>query len=191
MISLTVSSGLRALCAVCLLSVPALGAIKAEPQPIPELRPPTGKLPEPEPAPPQWPWFVAAAALAAAGILLWPRGSAPKISEPPVTRARRELQALRHPDPFTLGRIVREYFIASRRLSGPGITFEELATALAEDPRWTPLLQDRFRRIADPIEIAKFAPKATPADLERVRDDALALIADADTLHRPPVPAPQ
>jgi hypothetical protein len=42
--------------------------------------------------------------------------------------------------------------------------------------------------LADPLEIAKFAPGSSSADLNAVRERALAWIEETDALTRPAVP---
>jgi hypothetical protein len=186
---------LRILLAIlALTALPAFGAIKKEGDPsavaqgpIPELKPPQGVLPE-EPAQRNWwAWVIAGACFAAAAAILWPRRATPVAKELPFVRATRELQRHRHPDPVLLGAILREYFVASFPVPGPGQTFQEMAAHLAAHPRTTPAIQARFTRMADPLEIAKFAPHATPQDMERLRDEALEWLVEAEEIRRPPV----
>jgi hypothetical protein len=181
--------------ALCASDHVARAAIKSENEPanagIPELRPPHGPIEEPLDQKAHWPWFVAAGALAAGAILLWPRKPRVVVHDSPAVTARRALAELRHPDPVVLGQILREYIIATHAVPGPGQTFEQLARVLEQDPRWTPALRQRFRELADPLEIAKFAPGATAGDLQVLRERALSLIEDADALNRPAVPLPQ
>jgi hypothetical protein len=161
-------------------------AIKSEG--IPDLRPPRGMLEEPEEERSHWPFFVAVGCLAVGVILLWPRKRRIIHVEPPAAIARRALQEARHPGPVGLGQILRDFIIATHAVPGPGQTFEQLAAVLAADPRWTPAMREKFKRLADPLEIAKFAPHAGPANLEHLRDEALALIEEADASQRPAVP---
>lgn len=172
--------------ALCAMTFDAGAAIKSEG--ISPLLPPQGPIEEPLVERVRWPWFVAAGCLVVSAILLWPRQKRVIPSEPPATRARRQLRELRPLNPVTLGAILREYVIATHAVPGPGQTFDELAIVLAGDPRWTPSLRERFRKIADPLEIAKFAPGESAANLEALRDEALAVVEEADALHRPPVP---
>jgi hypothetical protein len=172
--------------ALCGPAAKLSGAIKSEG--IPELRPPRGTLEEPIEERSHWPFFVALGCLVAGVILLWPRKARIISAEPPAAIARRALKDARHPGPVALGQILREFIIATHAVSGPAQTFEQLAAVLAADPRWTPALREKFKRLADPLEIAKFAPDAGAADLEQLRSEALALIEEADALQRPPVP---
>jgi hypothetical protein len=162
-------------------------AIKTEP--IPPLRPPGGSLEEPMEVRAHWPWFVAAGCLAVSAILLWPRKQRIVFRAAPASIARRALTELRKPDAVALGQILRNYIIATHAVPGPGQTFEQLAAVLEADNRWTPALRERFRRLADPLEIAKFAPGATVTDLEQLHEEALGLVEQSDALQRPPIPA--
>jgi hypothetical protein len=175
--------------AFCGANAGANAAIKSEG--IPELRPPRGPIEEPLEERAQWPWFVAAGCLAASAILLWPRKPRVIATEAPAATARRALQELGRPDPLALGQILRDYVIATHAVPGPGQTFEQLSAVLDLDPRWTPALRERFRQLADPLEIANFAPGATLGDFHVLRDRALTLIEEADALQRPPVPVPR
>jgi hypothetical protein len=161
-------------------------AIKTEA--IPDLRPPIGPMDAVDQDKPIWPWIGGAILVIAAAVFAWPRKSEPKPADPPAARARREIVEMRPIRAERLGEITRRYFAETLTVPGPALTFDELAAILAQDPRWTPLLKEKFRRIADPLEIARFAPVATEANLEELRDEALALIAAADELHRPAVP---
>lgn len=166
-------------------------AIRAEKQDeeIPPLRPPRGVLQEVPKQSDRWPWFVAAGLLVVSAALMWPRietKAAPK--ETPRARAARELRDLRHPDANTLGTILREYVLTTIPGSAPGQTFTEIAAALEKDLRWTPGLRARFRKLADPIELAKFSLESSPVAFDKLRDEALELITEVDALSRPPVP---
>src|SRR5215207_903940 len=135
----------------------AHAAIKSEKDgPIPELRPPQGPMAEPIDERAHWPWFVAVGCLVVSAILLWPRKPRLTITESPAIAARRKLGELRQADPVALGQILREYIVATHRVPGPGQTFQQLAKVLEDDSRWTPALRERFRELADPLEIAKF-----------------------------------
>ena len=175
--------------AVCASGSDAGAAIKQEP--IPPLLPPEGELKEPAIERVQWTWYVAAGCLIVSSLLLWPRKPRPVFTEDPATRARRKLRELRPPEPVALGAILREYVVATHKVPGPGQTFEELAAYLERDMRWTPALRGRFRKLADPVEIAKFAPGAPALDLEAIREEALSIVESVDALQRPPVPAPR
>ena len=173
--------------ALCAAAFDAGAAIKQET--IPPLEPPQGQLKEPAIERVQWPWYVAAGCLVVSSLLLWPRKPRPVFTEDPATRARRKLRELRPPDPVALGAILREYVVETHQVPGPGQTFEELAAYLERDLRWTPALRARFRKLADPVEIAKFAPGAPELNLEAIREEALSIVETADALQRPPVPA--
>ena len=178
--------------ALCVATGAAQAAIKSEKsQGIPELRPPQGPIAEPVDARAQWPWFVAAGCLVMSAILLWPRRAAVVNTEAPAVTARRALKELRQPDPVALGQILRTYIIATHAVPGPGQTFQQLADVLDRDARWSPALRERFRQLADPIEIAKFAPDAAASDWHDLRQRALALIEESDALNRPAVPVPR
>jgi hypothetical protein len=182
----------RALVATAILALcgpaPRLhAAIKSEG--IPDLRPPRGILEEPSEERSHWPFILAVGCLAVGVILLWPRKQRVTHVEAPAAVARRALQGNRHPGPVGLGQILRDFIIATHAVPGPGQTFEQLAAILAADPRWTPAMRERFKRLADPLEIAKFAPAAGAANLEHLREEALALIDEADASQRPPVPS--
>ena len=97
---------------------------------------------------------------------------------------------MRNPDASSIGDLLRGYMTHAFGAPGPGQTFEELAALLGRDPRWTPVLKERLRRLIDPLEIARFAPRATPADMEKLRQEALTLLADAESLRHPPVVQP-
>ena len=170
----------------------AQAAIKSEKsEGIPELRPPQGPVAEPVDEHAQWPWFLAAACLVTSAILLWPRKPAVVNTEAPAVTARRALSELRRPDPVAIGQLLRTYIIATHAVPGPGQTFQQLTDVLERDARWSPALRERFRQLADPIEIAKFAPDPTTSDWQELRVRALALIEESDALNRPAVPAPR
>jgi hypothetical protein len=171
---------------LCIAAHDARAAIKSEG--IPPLQPPQGKLEEPLVERVHWPWFIVAGCHVAGAILMWPRKRRVQVKEDPAVCARRQLRDLRHPSPVAIGAILREYIIATHAVPGPGQTFDQLARVLAADPRWTLALRDRFQQLADPLEIAKFAPGASAVNFEPLRDEALALIEAADALQRPPVP---
>ena len=135
-----------------------------------------------------WPWFIAMGCLVVSAILLWPRKPRLTIPESPAVVARRKLGELRQADPVALGQILRDYIVATHKVPGPGQTFQQLEKVLEDDSRWTPALRERFRELADPLEIAKFAPGASSADLNALRERALAWIEEADALTRPAVP---
>jgi hypothetical protein len=175
--------------AFCAAASDAGAAIKQEP--IPPLLPPQGQLKEPAIDRVAWPWYVAAGCLIVSSLLMWPRKPRPVFTEDPATRALRKLREIRPPEPVALGAILREYVVATQRVPGPGQTFEELAAHLERDLRWTPALRARFRKLADPVEIAKFAPGAPALNLEAIREEALSIVESADALQRPPVPAPR
>ena len=172
--------------AIWLLLPTLQAAIKTEE--IPELKSPQGALPDEVEQRTYWAWLVAGVWVTGAIVLLLLRRKpAPTAIETPYARAIRELNALRDPEPVVIGDILRRYITETFPNPGPGQTFEELATLLARDPRWTPALRERLRLLIDPLEIAKFAPPGNPADLQRLRGDASALLTDLDALHRPPV----
>lgn len=176
--------------AICAAAGATQAAIKSEKsEGIPDLRPPQGPMAEPIDARAQWPWFVAAGCLLASAFLLWPRKPRVVSTEAPAATARRALSELRQPDPVALGQILRTYIIATHAVPGPGQTFQQLAAVLERDSRWSPALRERFRQLADPIEIAKFAPGAATSDWHALRERALALIEESDALTRPAVPA--
>lgn len=169
----------------------AQAAIRAEKDDdnIPPLHPPRGMMQEVTKEPDRWPWYVAAGLLAVSAVLMWPRAEATSTpKETPRARAARELRDLRHPDAITLGGILREYFLTTIPGALPGQTFPEIAAALDKDLRWTPGLRARFRKLADPIELAKFSPEGSTAAFDQLRDEALELITEVDALNRPPVP---
>lgn len=176
----------RMLCAVLAIAgtVPGLAAIQQEE--IPPLKPAQGALTEPEPEKPVWPWVIAAVAVPVVLFLAWPKGRRQVPVEPPDVRAGRELQALTTPDANALGAILRRYFTSVYPVPGPGQTFEELARLLAQQPRWTPLLTERLHRLTDPLELARFAPSAAPADMARLREEAQSFIRDLESLRQPP-----
>jgi hypothetical protein len=170
------------------LAMSASAAIKTEP--IPELKPPRGVLKEVSKRRSALPWIAAAACLAGAAVLLLPVRRKPQPVESLYDRTARELRGLREPDPQKIGELLRAYICEAFGAPGPGQTFEELAALLTNDPRWTPLLKERLRRVIDPLEIARFAPAGTPADMEKLREEALALLANAESLRHPPVVQP-
>lgn len=174
----------------CCASQISFAAMTKSEDEIPALAAPRGAmdaLPQQEKA--QWEWYLAAALLAVGAALAWPRrAKKTKPLEPPCDRARRALRELQKPDATALGRIVREYAVATLPGARIGNTFADLAALMDADLRWTPGLRGRFRKLADPIEIAKFAPNATPLAFEQLRDEALTLISEADALSRPTVP---
>jgi hypothetical protein len=175
--------------AIWLLLPPLHAAIKTED--IPDLKSPQGRMPDEFEKRSYLPWlFGGACVTGAIALLLWQRKPVPAPTETPYARAVRELNALRDPEPVVIGDILRRYITETFPNPGPGQTFEELATLLAHDPRWSPALRERLRLLIDPLEIAKFAPPGNPANLQRLREDASALLADLDSLHRPPVISP-
>lgn len=168
--------------AVFLFPLLAHGAIKEEP--IPELKPPAGRLEVKEITKPSRLWLLAPAGGLAAGlvILLLRRKEAP-LPVPPATRARRDLVALNgRGDAAAVARVFREYVEAALGVRGRSATVEEMVAALSCHPGWSDALGEGVRRFMDPVELAKFAPQVPAPPVERVVEEAMGLVTEIETM---------
>jgi hypothetical protein len=169
--------------AAFLIAGSAFAAIK--PEPIPDLKPPRTALPD-EPAEDRaWPWIAVGAGLLIATIAaLLPRKRVVPV-EHPYERAARELRAMEGggADAATVLAIFQRYTAAVLPLPGRGLTSDELCAFLARHPRWTAENTVRFRRLFDPVELAKFAPVPPPPG-DPVVAEALAMLNLVEDLRR-------
>lgn len=145
-----------------LAALPAWSAIKLDPGPIPELRPPREELP------PQMenkgndllPWFIAVgiAAVVAAVLASRPKKQALPPT-PPYTIARQQLQQLngRSATMVAVSAILRAYLLDAFQIPARGATSSELIGWLTDHPCWDTQLSPEIEAIFDTADVMKFA----------------------------------
>ena len=168
--------GLRALVAV-ILTLSASAAIKLDPGPIPELRPPREELP---PAAERkqrdlLPWFIGTGIIAviAAALAARPR-KLPPLPTPPYTIARRRLEELTGitATPVAISAILRDYLLDAFRIPARGATPGELIGWLSAHPRWDTQMSSEASALLEACDVAKFSPTPPenhPVEVEQTR----------------------
>lgn len=164
--------------AFLLLTLSASAAIKLDPGPIPELRPPREELP---PAverkhPDLLPWFIATGIIAvvAAALAARPR-KLPPPPTPPYTIARRRLEELNGvtATPVAISAIFREYLLDAFHIPARGATPDELLGWLSAHPRWDTQMSSEASALLEACDLAKFSPtppETHPVAIEQTRN---------------------
>jgi len=141
-----------------------LGAIKKDPGPIPDLKPPHGTIPFdlPEHLVFNGALIVAILALVVGRIVQLRRPRVVPPPELPIAIARRELAVVTDEAPLAAcTQIVRRYALAAFDLGPEGLTSEEVSARYAEHPAAD---EDSFKVLRDFLsgsDLARFAPIAT------------------------------
>lgn len=167
-----------------LLLFPALACAAIKEEPIPELKPPTGilKLEEVKKESRRWLiWPLSGLAVGIAILLLTKQPPPPPI--PAAVRARKALAELNGKgDTAGVARVFREYVESAMKMRGRSATVDEIVDALTERAALTDDIGERVRCFLDPVELATFAPEVPAPPVERVIEEATALIEKLETI---------
>lgn len=164
--------------AIGLVALPMFAAIKLDPGPIPELRPPREELP---PAAERkqrdlLPWFIGTGIIAVVAAVLAARPrKLPPLPTPPYTIARRRLEELTGTTatPVAISAIFREYLLDAFRIPARGATPGELIEWLSAYPRWDTQMTSEASALLEACDVAKFSPRPPeehPAIIEQTRN---------------------
>ena len=166
--------------AFLLLCLSASAAIKRDPGPIPELRPPRGEVPASvEKKEDLRPWFIGAGILAVLAAILASRPKKlPPAPLPPYVNARKQLETLDSSTatPLAISKVVRIYLLDAFQIPARGATSAELLQWLSAHPKWDTQLASDTDAFLDSCDEAKFAPAPPPGHPATI-EKALALIA--------------
>ena len=169
-----------ALIALLLTCISAVAAIKRDPGPIPELRPPRGEVSASVEKKDDFrPWFIGAGILAVLAAFLASRPKKlPPPPLPPYVNARKQLESLEAATatPLAISKVLRTYLLDAFQIPARGATSAELLQWLSAHPNWDTQLAADTGAFLDSCDEAKFAP-APPAEHPATIDKALALIA--------------
>ena len=145
-----------------LAALPAWSAIKLDPGPIPELRPPREALSAQveNHTNDLLPWFITVgiAAVIAAVVASLPKKQ-PLPPTPPYTIARQQLQQLngRSATMVAVAAILRTYLLDVFQVPTRGATSGELISWLSSHPCWDTHLSPEVEAILDTADVTKFA----------------------------------
>lgn len=166
--------------AFLLLCLSASAAIKRDPGPIPELRPPRGEVSASvEKKEDLRPWFIGVGILAVLAAIVASRPKKlPPAPLPPYVQARKQLETLdaATATPLAISQVLRSYLLDAFHIPARGATSAELLQWLSAHPRWDTQLAAETEAFLDSCDEAKFAP-APPAEHPATTEKALALIA--------------
>ena len=169
-----------AMFAFVLLCLSASAAIKRDPGPIPELRPPRGEVSASvEKKEDLRPWFIGAGVLAVlAAIFATLPKKVPPPPVPPYVNARKQLETLdaATATPLAISKVVRNYLLDAFQIPARGATSAELLQWLSAHPKWDTQLASDTGAFLDSCDEAKFAPAPPPGHPATI-EKALALIA--------------
>jgi Domain of unknown function (DUF4381) len=166
-------------------------ALTAAPEPIPDLKPPRGAIPTPF-GETYAVWIAIAVVLGTLLSWLFIRHlRRPKLTAIPTPAeiARQELAALRGKDDAGQivaegARVLRRYLIARFRLSGPGLTADEIVVRVGTDE----LLTGELHSFLSHCDVVNFAPAALAPPADAVIGDAERLIEAVERQTPPPLP---